>query len=53
MNRYSAALLPYVIIFSLGMETIAMVMLSEIFLANAKALALCVADIYYALVAIA
>lgn len=46
-----AALIGFVIIFSLGMQTIPILMLGELFPANVKAFALCLADIYFAILA--
>ncbi|CAH1155581.1 unnamed protein product [Phaedon cochleariae] len=46
------ALIGFVIVFSLGMQTIPLLMLGELFPANVKAFALCLADIYFAGIAI-
>lgn len=46
-----AALIGFVIIFSLGMQTIPILMLGELFPANVKAFALCMADIYFCIIA--
>ncbi|XP_017771111.1 PREDICTED: facilitated trehalose transporter Tret1-like [Nicrophorus vespilloides] len=47
-----AALLSYNIIFNLGIGTIPVMMLSELFPTNVKAFALCLADIYFGVVVI-
>ncbi|KAL1517466.1 hypothetical protein ABEB36_001229 [Hypothenemus hampei] len=44
-------LIGFVIIFSLGMQTIPILMLGEIFSPNVKAFALCFADIYFSVIA--
>ncbi|KAF2884954.1 hypothetical protein ILUMI_21231 [Ignelater luminosus] len=44
------SLLLYVIIFNLGMGTIPVLMLSELFPTNVKAFALCIADIYFGII---
>lgn len=44
------ALLCFVIIFSLGMQTIPLIMMGEIFPSNVKAFALCIMDIYYSVI---
>ncbi|CAG9770637.1 unnamed protein product [Ceutorhynchus assimilis] len=46
-------LIGFVIIFSLGMQTIPILMLGELFSSNVKAFALCLADIYFAIIATA
>lgn len=43
----AAALVGFVIMFSLGMQTIPILMLCELFPTNVKAFALCLADIYF------
>lgn len=45
------ALLGFVVMFSLGMQTIPILMLCELFPANVKAFALCIADIYFCIIA--
>ncbi|XP_050294866.1 facilitated trehalose transporter Tret1-like [Anthonomus grandis grandis] len=44
-------LIGFVIIFSLGMGTVPLLMLGELFSSNAKAFALCFADIYFSIIA--
>ncbi|KAF2884956.1 hypothetical protein ILUMI_21233 [Ignelater luminosus] len=44
------SLLLYVIIFNLGMGTVPVLMLSELFPTNVKAFALCIADIYFGII---
>ncbi|KAJ8924979.1 hypothetical protein NQ315_001144 [Exocentrus adspersus] len=46
-----AALIGFVIMFSLGMQSIPILMLGELFPANVKAFALCLADIYFCILA--
>ncbi|KAJ8968019.1 hypothetical protein NQ317_001092 [Molorchus minor] len=46
-----AALIGFVVLFSLGMQSIPILMLGELFPANVKAFALCLADIYFAILA--
>lgn len=46
-----AALIGFVIIFSLGMQTIPILILCELFPTNIKAFALCLADIYFCIIA--
>lgn len=45
------ALIGFVIMFSLGMQTIPILMLCELFPTNVKAFALCLADIYFCIIA--
>lgn len=45
------ALIGFVIMFSLGMQTIPILMLCELFPTNVKAYALCLADIYFCIIA--
>ncbi|KAF2884950.1 hypothetical protein ILUMI_21227 [Ignelater luminosus] len=45
------ALVGYVVAFSLGMQTIPIMMLGEMFPTNVKAFALCVVDIYFGIIA--
>ncbi|XP_060518401.1 facilitated trehalose transporter Tret1-like [Cylas formicarius] len=45
------ALIGFVVTFSLGLQTIPVVILGEIFSANVKAFALCLADIYFSIIA--
>ncbi|KAJ8930204.1 hypothetical protein NQ314_017019 [Rhamnusium bicolor] len=55
VSRFSfvpvAALIGFVILFSLGMQSIPILMLGELFPANVKAFALCLADIYFSILA--
>lgn len=44
-------LIGFVVIFSLGMQSIPILMLGELFSPNVKAFALCLADIYFAVIA--
>lgn len=44
------ALLSFIIIFSIGMQTIPLLMMGEIFPTNVKAFALCLMDIYYSVI---
>lgn len=46
-----AALIGFVALFSLGMQSIPILMLGELFPANVKAFALCLADIYFCVLA--
>ncbi|CAH0546086.1 unnamed protein product [Brassicogethes aeneus] len=46
-----AALIGYIVIFGLGMQCIPILMLGELFPANVKAFALCLADIYFCIIA--
>ncbi|XP_023310089.1 facilitated trehalose transporter Tret1-like [Anoplophora glabripennis] len=46
-----AALIAFVVLFSLGMQSIPILMLGELFPANVKAFALCLADIYFCVLA--
>lgn len=46
-------LIVFVVIFSVGMQSIPILMLGELFPTNVKAYALCFADIYYSIVAMA
>nr|XP_023020581.1 uncharacterized protein LOC111509119 [Leptinotarsa decemlineata] len=46
-----AVLIAFVIIFSLGMQSIPILMLGELFPTTVKAYALCLADVYYSIVA--
>ncbi|KAG5875055.1 hypothetical protein JTB14_026186 [Gonioctena quinquepunctata] len=46
-----AVLIAFVIVFSLGMQSIPILMMGELFPTTVKAYALCLADIYYSLVA--
>ncbi|XP_030766117.1 facilitated trehalose transporter Tret1-like [Sitophilus oryzae] len=45
------ALIGFVVVFSLGMQTIPILMLGELFSPSVKAFALCFADIYFAVIA--
>lgn len=45
------ALICFIIIFSIGLQTVPMLMLGELFPTNVKAFALCVADIYFSVIA--
>lgn len=45
------SLIAFVVVFSLGMQTIPLLMLGELFPANVKASALCFADIYFSILA--
>lgn len=45
------ALICFIIIFSVGLQTIPMLMLGELFPTNVKAFALCIADIYFSIIA--
>jgi sugar porter (SP) family MFS transporter len=45
------ALLCFVIIFSLGLQTIPLLIMSEMFPTNVKAFALCLADVYFSFIA--
>lgn len=57
INTESVSLIPvislivFVVVFSLGMQTIPILMLGELFPANVKAFALCFADIYFSILA--
>ncbi|KAH1002667.1 hypothetical protein HUJ04_008733 [Dendroctonus ponderosae] len=44
-------LIGFVVVFSLGMQTIPILMLGELFSSNVKAFALCLADIYFSIIA--
>lgn len=44
-------LLCYVVIFSLGLQTIPLLIMSEMFPTNVKAFALCLADVYFSIIA--
>ncbi|XP_066156852.1 facilitated trehalose transporter Tret1-like [Euwallacea fornicatus] len=44
-------LIGFVVVFSLGMQTIPILMLGELFPSNVKAFALCFADIYFSIIA--
>ncbi|XP_044269468.1 facilitated trehalose transporter Tret1-like [Tribolium madens] len=46
-----AALLCFIVIFSLGLQTIPLLIMSEMFPTNVKAFALCLADIYFSVIA--
>ncbi|KAF7274164.1 facilitated trehalose transporter Tret1-like [Rhynchophorus ferrugineus] len=45
------ALIGFIVIFSLGMQTIPILMLGELFSSSVKGFALCIADIYFAVIA--
>lgn len=55
VSKFSAvpvtALIGFIIIFGMGMQSIPICMLGELFPANVKAFALCLADIYFCIVA--
>ncbi|KAK5640546.1 hypothetical protein RI129_011357 [Pyrocoelia pectoralis] len=55
ISRYSfipvAALISFIILFGIGLQTIPILLLGELFPTNVKAFALCVADIYFSIVA--
>ena len=44
-------LLAFIIIFSLGLQTIPLLIMSEMFPTNVKAFALCIADVYFSVIA--